>query len=67
MRSTLDIDGKLLTEALKISGAKTKKEVINLTLEEYIRHAKLDRLKKRYSGNPILMTQKLLNKLRKDG
>lgn len=67
MRSTLDIDGKLLAEAIKLSGAKTKKEVINLTLGEFIRHAKLDRLKGRYAGNPILMTQKLLSKLRKNG
>jgi len=67
MRSTLDIDGKLLKEALKISGAKTKKEVINITLGEFIRHSRLARLRERYSGNPISLTKKLLNKLRKNG
>ena len=42
MRTTLDLPEELLKEAMKISGAKTKSEVIKLALNEQInRHKRL--------------------------
>ncbi len=36
MRRNIDIDGELLKKAMEMSGAKTKKEVVELALQEYI-------------------------------
>ncbi|MCL1864306.1 MAG: type II toxin-antitoxin system VapB family antitoxin [Spirochaetes bacterium] len=36
MATNLAIDDELLTNAVKISGLKTKKETVNLALEEFI-------------------------------
>lgn len=38
MATNLEIDDKLLTEALKIGGHKTKKATVTEALQEYIRH-----------------------------
>jgi len=40
MATNLAIDDKLLSSALKISGLKTKKETVNLALEEFIQKRK---------------------------
>ena len=40
MATNLAIDNELLTSALKISGLKTKKETVNLALEEFIQKRK---------------------------
>lgn len=46
MATNLDIDQKLLEKALKVSGFKTKKETVNLALQEFInRHKQLEILK----------------------
>lgn len=37
MRTNIDIDDKLLQEAMKISNAATKKELINTALHEYVK------------------------------
>ena len=38
MATNIEIDEKLITEAMKISGQKTKRAVVNQALEEYVRH-----------------------------
>jgi Arc/MetJ family transcription regulator len=40
MATNLSIDVKLLDDALKIGGLKTKKETVNLALEEFIKRRK---------------------------
>ena len=40
MRTTLDISSELLSEAMKISGAKTKSQVIKEALQEMIAREK---------------------------
>jgi Arc/MetJ family transcription regulator len=40
MATNLDIDDRLLNEALKIGGHRTKKETVNEALKEYIRYRK---------------------------
>jgi Arc/MetJ family transcription regulator len=39
--TNIDLDEKLLTEAMELTGARTKKEVIHLGLRELIRLARL--------------------------
>ena len=36
MRTNIDIDEELLRKAMEISGAKTKKAIVELALQEYI-------------------------------
>jgi Arc/MetJ family transcription regulator len=40
MATNLDIDDKLLMEAKRISGLRTKKDTVNLALEEFIQARK---------------------------
>ncbi|MGB9812723.1 MAG: type II toxin-antitoxin system VapB family antitoxin [Thermovenabulum sp.] len=40
MRTNIIIDENLIKEALKISGLKTKKEVVNLALKEFVENRK---------------------------
>lgn len=40
MATNLAIDGRLLEEALKIGGHRTKKDTVTEALNEYIRHRK---------------------------
>ncbi len=44
MRTTLAIDEKLLEEAMKHSGEKTKTAVVNKALEEFVRRKKIQGL-----------------------
>jgi Arc/MetJ family transcription regulator len=36
MRTNIDLDNELIREAVKCSGAKTKKELIHLALQEFV-------------------------------
>jgi Arc/MetJ family transcription regulator len=38
MPTNLNIDDRLLSEALKLSGHRTKRETVNEALQEYIQH-----------------------------
>lgn len=40
MRTNIEIDDELMSEALKYSKLKTKKEVINQALSEYVKYQK---------------------------
>jgi Arc/MetJ family transcription regulator len=44
MRTTLVIDERLLNEAKELSGAKTKKEAVQVALEEFIKKKKARKL-----------------------
>lgn len=39
MRTNIELDDKLVITAMEISGVHTKKAVVNLALEEYIKHS----------------------------
>ena len=45
MRTTIDIDLKLLAEAEEISGEKSPSRVVNKALSEYVRRRKLEELR----------------------
>jgi Arc/MetJ family transcription regulator len=44
MRTTLAIDERLLNEVRALSGAKTKKEAVEIALEEFIKRKKAKKL-----------------------
>ena len=62
MRTTLDLPGPLIAEAMKLSHHKTKTAVIISALEDFVRKTKISDLKK-YKGKVDLDTD--LNTLRK--
>ena len=37
MRTNIDLDERLVTRGLKISGLRTKKELVHLALQEFVR------------------------------
>ena len=45
MRTTLDIDEKLLEDVVELTGEKTKVKAVNKVLEEYIRRKRIDQLR----------------------
>lgn len=67
MRTTLDIDETLLKTALAASGAKTKRELINRSLEALIRQQRIARLLGKLGRFPLQLTPRRLAKLRADG
>ena len=45
MRTTLDVDPKLLEDVLKATGQKSKSKAVNKALEDYIRRIKIAELR----------------------
>jgi len=66
MRSTIDIDEKLLDEAKILTKAKTKKEVVNLSLRELIRKKKRERLAGLFGSLVLDLELEDVERLRKD-
>jgi len=52
MRTNVDLDDLLLTEAMKVSGMTTKKAVLELVLKEYLRKSNTKKILK-YRGKNI--------------
>ena len=66
MRTTINIDKILLEEALKLSNVRTKKELINLSLKEFVRRRHLEKLKNRLGKYDLSLDLSSLEKIRKD-
>lgn len=66
MRATIAIDDVLFSEALALSNVKTKKELIRLSLQEFIRKRRLEDLAGMYSSNAISITCEELAEYRTD-
>ena len=66
MRATIAIDDNLFEEAFKLSNAKTKKELISLSLQEYVRKKRLEHLAGLYASGTITMTCEDLEGYRAD-
>lgn len=66
MRSTIDIDEKLLREAQKITGVKTKKELVNLSLGELIKKKRREHLINLFGSSVLDIGLEDVEKLRKD-
>lgn len=66
MRATIVIDDELFQEAFSLSNAKTKKELISLSLQEYVRKKRLEHLAGMYSSGAVTMTLEDLEEYRAD-
>ena len=67
MRTTLEIDQKLMKQALALTKARTKKELIQRSLEAIIRQQRMERLLGKLGRFPLNLTPRRLTKLRADG
>jgi Arc/MetJ family transcription regulator len=67
MRTTLAINEKLLDEAKELSGARTKKEAVEIALDEFIRRRKTRKLLDLEGKVELSFTLKeFLNRRKKD-
>ena len=66
MRTTIDIDEKLLKEAWELVHPKSKRQLIEISLGELIRRARLNSLAKRVGHTPMISRKKFLE-LRRRG
>ena len=66
MRSTIDIDDTLIKEAMKLTKAKTKRELINMSLQEIIDKKRRQRLVNRLGRFNLNLSLEELEKMRAD-
>lgn len=67
MRSTIDIDERVLAEAMKVANVRTKKELIDLSLKELVRQKRRERLQAKLGKLSLDLPVIQLEKMRKDG
>lgn len=65
MRSTIDLPADLLSEAQRVTGLKTKREVVAMALDELVRRRRLDDLRA-LIGQGFDLTQEDLEQMRAD-
>ena len=63
-KTTVVIDDKLLDEAMRVSGAKTKKQAITTGLKELIRRKNLEALRQELGTFDLAISLEDLEKLR---
>ena len=66
MRATIVIDDALFKEAFLLSNVKTKKELISLSLQEFIRKKRLEHLAGMYASGAVSMSCEDLETYRAD-
>jgi Arc/MetJ family transcription regulator len=66
MRTTITIDDKLIEEAQKLSALKTKKELIDLSLREFIQRRRLEHLAGLYGSGLVNLTVEDVEDFRRD-
>jgi Arc/MetJ family transcription regulator len=67
MKTTIDIPDKALKEAIKHTGAKTKRDAVVTAVEEFNRRRRLEDMAQRLHGSmPNFMTQQDLKTMRQD-
>ena len=67
MKTTIDIPEKALKEAIKHTGAKTKRDAVVTAVEEFNRRRRLEEMAQRLHGSmPNFMTQEDLKTMRQD-
>ena len=64
MRTTIDLDDAIIKAAMKVTGAKTKKEVVHLALDELVRKQRQENMTKLRGTFPDMLTASNLQKLR---
>jgi Arc/MetJ family transcription regulator len=67
VKTTIDIPEELLREAIKLTGAKTKREAVVTAVHEFNRRCRLQDMAERLHGScPGFMSQKELKRMRRD-
>lgn len=66
MRATIEIDERLLQEAIAATGMKKKRQLIELALQEILRQRRIERLRQRLGKTPLTLTVEDLRRLRAD-
>ena len=67
MKTTIDIPDKSLREAIRHTGAKTKRDAVVTAVDEFNRRHRLEELAERLHGScPNFMTQEDLKRMRED-
>ncbi len=67
MKTTIDIPDKSLREAIKNTGAKTKRDAVVTAVDEFNRRHRLEEMAERLHGScPNFMTQEDLKRMRED-
>ena len=67
MKTTIDIPDKSLREAIKHTGAKTKRDAVVTAVDEFNRRRRLEEMAERLHGScPGFMSQEDLKRLRQD-
>jgi Arc/MetJ family transcription regulator len=66
MRTTISIDDKLVEEAQKLSAVKTKKDLIDLSLREFIQRRRLEHLAGLYGSGLVNLTVEDVEDFRRD-
>ena len=66
MRATIAIDDALFEEAFSLSNVKTKKELISLSLQEFIRKKRLEHVAGMFCSGAVAMTCEELEGYRAD-
>jgi hypothetical protein len=67
VKTTIDIPDKELEDALKFTGARTKREAIVTVLTEFNRRRRMAQLVKHSASSKTLMTVEQLRKQRRKG
>jgi len=66
MKTTIDIPDEELSEAMRHSGAKTKREAVVAAISEYNRRRRLEKIAARFGKSKTFMTQGELRRVRAD-
>lgn len=67
MKTTIDIPDAVMQDALRVSGARSKREVVVNALREYVRRKRIAELARHAGTCDEIMTVEELRQLRSDG
>ncbi len=67
MRTTVEIDRELLAEAMRLLGARTKRETIQRALEEVVREGRRQLLRRKLGNTDLALDLDELERLREEG
>ena len=67
VRTTVEIDRELLAEAMRLLGARTKRETIQRALEEVVREGRRQLLRRKLGNTDLALDLDELERLREEG
>jgi Arc/MetJ family transcription regulator len=67
MRTVTELDEKLLREAMTVTGVTKRRQLLEIALQEMIRHRRIERLRQRLGKTQLTMTPEELQWMRADG